>query len=1288
MLITKNRLYFSTMKKCLILSFLWMATISNLLHAQEATKTVVLKQTSTNLALEARANFSKAVLVAKQNGWPIRYTSRNQNNAKLIGVDAKGWPKYYIGFADPVAAITISANKVWPGAASNLNLSGSDNTMLNKLGVWDEGSPKLTHKEFAGRITQKDKSTDTVDHSTHVAGIVMSKGLNPLAKGMAYNVKGILDYDWNNDLSEMSAAAAEGLLFSNHSYGIVTGWDRNTDSARWEFNGRWNEKEDYRFGLYDYDASIQDSIAYNAPNYLIVAAAGNNRTSTGPAVGQPYWRRNQSGRMYNAGNRPDTLSSNDSYGSISSDKNAKNILTVGAVSGIPAEYNKKEDVVMSNFSSWGPTDDGRIKPDIVAQGVSVYSTLASNDSSYGYQNGTSMASPGAAGSLLLLQELSHRFLVNGAPRILKSATVKGLAIHTANEAGFYPGPDYRFGWGLLNISEAAQVLNTALTNNNSANSPHFVYENNLANGASQSYTITASGTRPVKATLVWTDVKGNPSDLLNDPTPKLVNDLDLKITQGTKTIYSWKLNPSSPDNQATKGINSVDNVEKVEVDTSLVGTVYTVTVNHKGSLERGQQPYSLIISGAGGTAYCTSAATSTAGTKIDSIQLNNIKFAKTTADNYVDNTALFVNGESNGTLTFFLKLSSADATNNNRFVKVFIDYNNNGVFDTNELVHTSPALTNGDYSAILNLASNLIINQFTKLRVVVTEAASANDVTACGNYAIGETQDYTLKVVNPTNDIQLLEITNPVGGVSEKAVQYVTVKVANNGANKVSNIPLTLVVKKGDATILNITETFTGRLYGSEIMLYTFQKPIPIELNQNYTFTASASLNNDQQPSNNTISATVISANTSPAITGSATSCNNNAQLLINNPIGDEQYVWYDNNTDLSKPIAVGSVITSSTTAQNVYVSKGWNGFIGAKDNTSLSNSGGYNNWSSSYGEFMRINTKGPITLETVKMYTGYAGKIELELRQLSTFTDSSYSYYPSQTQKSTIHVMASSPTPTPATGSGGSGTPTPYVAGDSGRVYAINLNLTQAGNYILIARCADSATIYRNNNINTKNYPFGPTMLASITGNWAGADYEKFYYFFYNMQISTSKHESTLTKIPVVLAPKPVITLIGKDSLSSSVADKYQWFRNDEFINGATSQGYKIPFSTYGNALYKVSTTIGTCTNYSDNALILVTDIPQAPTKEIGLKILSTDYVENIIKGNQFYIQFNNVKTNNIGVSILNSNGQTVFQQEKLNNQTSAQAVQVPTLTTGIYFVKVYANNKVYVQSIFVTNN
>jgi len=1271
------------MKIHLFIPLIFIFTANNL-HAQDGTKKEVLIQTSKELALDARNKFAKAVLTAKEKGWPIQYVSQNQNNAKLIGIDEKGWPKYYISFADPVQATTINVNKVWPGAASNLNLSGSDDLMTNKLGVWDEGSPLLTHKELTGRITQKDNATEVVTHSTHVAGIVMSKGLNPLSKGMAYNVKGILDYDWNRDLSEMASAAANGLLISNHSYGTVAGWDQNADSAnRWEFNGRWNENEDYRFGVYDADAQIQDSIAYNAPNYLIIAAAGNNRTSVGPAVGQTYWRKNESGKMINAGNRPAEISSNDSYGSIVTDKNAKNVLTVGAVNGIPSGYNKKEGVVMSTFSSWGPTDDGRIKPDIVAQGVSVYAPVASNDSSYAYLSGTSMAAPGAAGGLLLLQELSHRFTLNGAPRILKSATVKGLAIHTANEAGLYPGPDYKFGWGLLNISEAAQVLNSAFTNNNSNTSPHLIYEDTLLNGGSKSYTITGSGIGPVKATIVWTDVKGSSSDLLNDVAPELINDLDLVITQGNKTFNTWNLSPTSPDNQAFKGINSIDNVEKVEVDTSLVGTNYTVTLKHKGTLERGQQNYSLIISGAGGKAYCSSTATSTAGTKIDSIQLNNIKFSKTTTDNYVDNSALFVNGEANGTVSLFMKLSSADS-DNNRFVKVFIDYNNNGVFDANELVHTSAVLKNGDYSTNFSLPGDLIINQFTKLRVVVTETALASNVIACGNYTAGETQDYTLRIVNPSNDVQLLEITNPVGGVSDKAFQYITVKVANNGTNDLTNIPITLEVKKGNETILNSTETFKGRLYGSEVMSYTFQKPISIELSQTYTIKATTNLTNDQQTGNNSMTATIMSASPKSVITASATDCNGNVQLLVSNSNSNEQYLWYDNNNDLSKPIANTITASTSTKAENLYVGRGWNGFIGPKDNTTLSNSGGYSNWSSNYGEFTRFNTTGPLQVETAKIYTGYAGKIEIELRALSAFTDSTYSYYPSLSQKTILHVGASSPSPTPATANAGLGAATPFVQGDTGRVYAININITQAGNYILIARCLDSATIFRNNNITTNNYPFGPTVLATITGNWARPNFEKFYYFFYNMQISTPRYEKTLTKVPVKISIKPVITQIGIDSLITTAADSYQWYMNEEAISGGTNRGLKVT----KNAMYKVNSTTGTCNNFSENKLVLITDIPQAPTKEIGLKIVSTDYVENIIKGNQFFIQFNNVKTNAIGLSIINSNGQTVFQKDKLNNQITAQPVQIPTLSTGIYYIKVFANNKVYVQSVFVTNN
>ncbi len=132
----------------------------------------------------------------------------------------------------------------------------------------------------------------------------------------------------------------------------------------------------------------------------------------------------------------------------------KILITVGAVNKVPS-YSGPESVQMSGFSSWGPTDDGRIKPDLVAAGVNLFSLSAANDSSYTTLSGTSMASPNVTGSLLLLQEL-YKNLHSG--NFMRSSTLKALAIHTAKETGIYPGPDYSYGWGLLDDQAAAKLL--------------------------------------------------------------------------------------------------------------------------------------------------------------------------------------------------------------------------------------------------------------------------------------------------------------------------------------------------------------------------------------------------------------------------------------------------------------------------------------------------------------------------------------------------------------------------------------------------------------------------------------------------------------------------------------------------------------------------------------------------------------------------------------------------------------------------------------------------------------
>lgn len=1271
-------LYTHTMK--LIFRYFVFISLNLLLqfsaNAQINTRREVLLSMGKQLDIKARNNFSEAVVQAKEKNWSLSYTSKNNRIAKLMGLDQNGWPKYFITYADPTQAITVGANKIWPGGVSGINLNGSSDSLTNKMGIWDEGAPRTTHKELNGRITIKDNASSNALHSTHVTGIIMSQGLNTSAKGMVYGLKGALSYDWNTDESEMASAAASGLLISNHSYGIVCGWDYNTDSSRWEFNGHWNEKEDYRFGLYDASAQLLDSIMFNAPNYLIVKSAGNSRNNNGPkkdATGKwvnndsTYWRRDQNGKWYNAGLRPDSLSSNDGYDILPYDINAKNPLIVGAIAGIPAGYNKVSDAVMTSFSDWGPTDDGRIKPDIVADGVSVFSTTNTNDSSYGYLSGTSMSSPGVSGSLLLLQELSYK--INNKP--LHAATIKALAIHSANEAGLNLGPDYQFGWGLLNINEATKTLNNALSSNNGTSSNDLVYEDVINNNTTKTYTITASGKSGVKATIAWIDPKGTASNTLNDPSKKLVHDLDIKIVSNGKTTYPWTLSPTVPAAAATKGINSLDNIEKVEIDSTIAGQQYVITITHKGTLERGSQAYSLVISGAGGATYCSSTPTATTGTKLDSVSLNNIQYVNSANKEYLDNTNYIITAEQQGSLNYYIRTNSVDATNANRFIKIFIDLNSNGIFESSEELASSAVLTNaGVFNGTITIPNTVSAGQLTRLRIVAMETSAAANVLACGNYTVGETQDYTLKFKNPSNDLQLAELVNPQANACTKGTQYVTVKLNNLGGTDQTGFPITLTVKKGTTTILTTTEIFDGTLAAYDNMHYTFQKPISIEPNTSYTFTANVNLTTDQNKDNNSLTSTITSAAAIVAPIAVASNCNNTIQYSISDPNSGANYYWYD-TTATTNPIAVGSSGTTTSNLSKLYVTKGYQNFITPANNTTLGNTGGYNVFS---GNYVKITANSPLTIETAKLYTAYPGKIDFILGTFATDNaDGSYSYYPIQTV--TLNVGSSSPTPTSGSSS--------FNAADTGRTYFINLNVPAAGSYIIIIKSTNAA-IFRNNSLGNSTYPLGPSQVFSFTGNSVPAssgNFQNYFYFFYNTQINTNDCQSPMGNANIVTVNKPILTQNSDTTLSSSVAAAYQWYMNDSAIIGATSQSYKVN----RNALYKVQATTNGCQIMSDPKLILVTDVMEANVKEIQLKIYADDFIENVIGRNSFFIQFSNVQTQDISVDLLNSMGERVFRKDHLINQMAPQRIDINNLNTGVYFVKVYANNKVYTQRVFV---
>ena len=170
---------------------------------------------------------------------------------------------------------------------------------------------------------------------------------------------------------------------------------------------------------------------------------------------------------------------------------------------------------------------------------------------------------------------------------MKAATLKALTIHTANESGDADGPDYKFGWGLLNAEKAANIIAGKDTNFSK------ILETTLNNNDTFKLNVIASGNGKLMATIVWTDVVGEPTttNLLNNPTLKLINDLDIRIIKDATTYFPWALNPATPSLAATKADNFRDNVERIEIDNAMPGETYTIQITHKKTLKKGVKIY-------------------------------------------------------------------------------------------------------------------------------------------------------------------------------------------------------------------------------------------------------------------------------------------------------------------------------------------------------------------------------------------------------------------------------------------------------------------------------------------------------------------------------------------------------------------------------------------------------------------------------------------------------------------------------------------------------------------------
>lgn len=510
---------------------------------------------------------------ALQNNWPLQICYPNGEEAELYRINEWGLPEYRKTFSIN-SGISIGADHLYPNGSLELNLEGEGLI----AGLWDSGKIRGSHELLSGKVNFKDNASIYKDHPTLVGGIIAGKELlsgdGIQAKGTAY--KASLDaYDWTNDIAEMTAAAAEGLLISNHSYG-----------KDMEQLGQTMDVV-HLFGAYDKQSSDMDEIVYEAPYYTVVVAAGNDR-------------------------QKDLNPDSEGYNLLGMElSTAKNNIVVAAVHRV-TDYSGPEDVTMTSFSNWGPTNDNRIKPDIAADGVDVYTSAAfyppldpegvASDTTYFSAKGTSMAAPAVTGGLLLLQELSSDL---NQQQFLKAATLKAIAIHTARQADPVPGPNPRSGWGLLNLKAAAELMLTDYETNKEG--AKFYDELVLLDQGSYAKTILADGTEPLKISMVWTDPKafsqvvyaGPNNGFVVDDFNVLINDLDLRVTDSQgNTFFPWRLSPDGYHLPALRdGDNSVDNVEQVLIDEPIPGEEYTISITHKADLQNGSQAFSLVVSG-------------------------------------------------------------------------------------------------------------------------------------------------------------------------------------------------------------------------------------------------------------------------------------------------------------------------------------------------------------------------------------------------------------------------------------------------------------------------------------------------------------------------------------------------------------------------------------------------------------------------------------------------------------------------------------------------------------------
>jgi subtilisin-like proprotein convertase family protein len=545
------------MKKYLLISLLFLFNVLFSQNKEQVAKIIEnydlakIEETIKKVSAKEKAEREKAILFAKKNNLPLKITTEEGGIEEVYKIGPGGFLLYRK--TDNVnAAISTRANFLHNGGGLGLNIEGQSLTAR----VWDGGTVRRSHSGFSGRVETYDDpfGSSYSSHATHVTGTIIASPWN----GASANIKGMAPqaqartFNWTNDESEALTEVTLGMLVSNHSYGVPV-------------TGTGGTLPGWYIGSYVEDSRAWDEIAYLSEYYLPVFSAGNDGSNENNANPISF-----------------------GYDKLVGNKVSKNVLTIANAQDASIDVNGNLlSVAINSSSSEGPTDDRRIKPDISGNGTNLTSLNSISNTSTTTMSGTSMAAPNVTGTLLLLQQ----YYYSVANSYMKASTLKGLACHTADDAGPV-GPDAVWGWGLLNAKKAAETIR-----DNGLNS--WLSEERMNQNETKTFEFYSDGTKPLIASITWTDVPGeanNGQRGANDLFKALVNDLDIRITKDGTTYFPWKLNNNPTLLAFRTEDNDRDNVEIVKIDNPASGN-YTITITHKNTLVNESQDFAFIVTG-------------------------------------------------------------------------------------------------------------------------------------------------------------------------------------------------------------------------------------------------------------------------------------------------------------------------------------------------------------------------------------------------------------------------------------------------------------------------------------------------------------------------------------------------------------------------------------------------------------------------------------------------------------------------------------------------------------------